>query len=750
MPGQGPDRAPCARVVPVCQLHNFHKLYGLHYPKQLLHVLTNVDEVPERQLKILFVLPETPETGGSGIATYLHHARTALRQAGHECMVVTWSSTLASETDDARTILVDPKAVTAAYSNSPWNVAVSFYLLPHILKAISDFAPDLIETSDYLAPMYSYLSHRRAGLLTPAQRVPVVTFNHGLLGEVYRANAVMPTNWARQDLAAERTALRWSDACFVPSHAAMKKLTRQVGKLNTTSLIREPYNWSGKPLKSRQTSRRYVHAGRVSFSKGVDHVIHFLNAVGTFADIDQVLLIGTVENFPFKVPDGRDYVLGRLGRALADKVEFVGKVPYDEMPSLMAPDGIPGFSMNFSRQETFNYVFLESIDQGLRPFTIDRSAMAEFYPENLHGLLIPHDFDLSRVQSLHERMSEDGSQIAEEIRSHAMALTTPSAFASRYEQLVERIVLSATLKNTKGARAKRYTGKDVTVIMASRNPNDYIVEAVNSVLDQTTMPDSIIVYDDGSEASNGTDYFASICNNKLVSVIRSSSNEGLCATRRKLIESVNTRLAIFLDDDDRLERQYIEKALKVMNENECAADAVITWRKNFGENEELISNYNLEDFEHYLTNDLRMTSLIRAEVLHALNFQPSMRNGEADDWDFWIRFNHYGYRAVLLPEPLFRYRLHSGSMSWPWTHGQAARTAELLAERLNEAILNGAVVPDLFLGLFGQHHGNQNSFAKWSAERGMDVHLARQKHPIVGGLLAIIFRASASLARRIK
>jgi glycosyltransferase involved in cell wall biosynthesis len=675
-------------------------------------------------------------------------------------MVLTWTYSDSeshiddSEIDGTRVIGVRSSVVTAAYSASPWNISISSYLLPKILQAISDFGPDLIETSDYLAPMFSYLAHRRAGLLKLAERVPVVTFNHGLIGEVYRANADLPNPWQRQDIAAERTSLRWSDACFVPSQVAMRKLARQVGNLSTTSLVREPYCWSVNPVQTGQFSNRYVHAGRVSFSKGIDHVVHFLNVVHSFTAIEQVLLIGHIEKTQFKISDGRDYVLRRLNPQIAGKVEFSGQVPPADIPELIAPGGVPGLSMNFSEQETFNYVFLEHLERGMRPFTIDRSAMAEFYPDHLRDLLLPHDFDLTILPNVHKRFISDGASIVEEIREHAMAQTAPSTFAARYEELSEQILKPNKSSVGIHSRAKTYEGSDVTVLMATYNPKKYIRDSVGSVLRQTVLPREILIIDDGSDAPASLALLAEMAARPLVRVVKSTANEGLCSTRRKLIRQAPTPLSIFLDDDDKIEKNYIERTLFAFNANELGADAVITWRKDFGQSKETHIDFNLEDHEHYLSNELRMTCLIRTEVLRAVNFVPSMRNGEADDWDFWIRFKHAGYKAVLVPEPLFRYRFYEGSMSWPWSSGQAAVTADLRAGRLSEAVANDQVAADVFLELFGLQHVSQpdpreHSFAKWSAERGMYIHQARRRRPIVGGILAMLFKASSSLAKRL-
>jgi hypothetical protein len=75
-----------------------------------------------------------------------------------------------------------------------------------------------------------------------------------------------------------------------------------------------------------------------------------------------------------------------------------------------------------------------------------------------------------------------------------------------------------------------------------------------------------------------------------------------------------------------------------------------------------------------------MTALLDADVLRALGFDPLRRNGEADDWDFWLRFVAAGYRAEMVPEPLFRYRFRTGTMSWPWSPGQTMGTNAMLTE----------------------------------------------------------------------
>jgi len=60
------------------------------------------------------------------------------------------------------------------------------------------------------------------------------------------------------------------------------------------------------------------------------------------------------------------------------------------------------------------------------------------------------------------------------------------------------------------------------------------------------------------------------------------------------------------------------------------------------------------------------------------------RNGEADDWIFWLDFTRLGHRAATVPEFLFRYRFKTGTMSWPWSEGQRVGTQLMLREVLDK------------------------------------------------------------------
>lgn len=181
--------------------------------------------------------------------------------------------------------------------------------------------------------------------------------------------------------------------------------------------------------------------------------------------------------------------------------------------------------------------------------------------------------------------------------------------------------------------------------------------------------------------------------------------------------------------------------------------------RNFGISNNLTINNNIDDYEFHLFNDTRITALVETKALEVVNFSPTTRYGEADDWDFWLRFIGMGFKTTMLPEPLFQYRTAVGSMSWPWSMGQAALTAELLSRRIVDAVKSGNAPEDLFLDIMTSREllrlqAEERSEASWTNSneaavlRAEFISAARARHPLLGRFLSLTYRGSSWLARK--
>lgn len=651
-------------------------------------------------MRILFVTPETPAVGGGGIATYIRHAKAAFEGQGHEVYTLSWvfiedqsKIKIKNSGQKDRIINVSGECVWKEYPSGPFNVAVSYALLPQIIDFIKEISPDLIETTDFKSPMYGYLAERRAGRLGSLGSIPVLGFNHGLTRLLYSKNGVFPQPYVQGEIAAERQAMRWCDAVFVPSRNALQSFEYQVGKLDNTVIVSEPFTWNGDARPNFSGDLSLYHLGRVSFAKGLDHEIHFLNVLSSLRDIKRIDFIGGQDRLAFRHSQVEEYIDQRLVRSLKDRVKIHGAVNPVAFGEIFSPGG---FSMNFSNQETFNYAFMEMLSYGLFPFIKAGTPMEEFLPEGIRHICLPRDFDLRELEITLGNVERNKEDLFGEIAQHARVLTNGARYVEFYEKTLRE---RHWTKKTSALHSNQavYTGDDITVLMATYNNPEIIKETVASLQSQSVKAGNIVILDDGSsqpEALETLDWLESIPSFK---VIRAPSNEGLCACRVKLLEHAHTSLSIFVDSDDLLAPDYFKKTLEALNASPEKPNVVMTWRKNFGASTELLVMDLLGDHYHLLRNDFRMTALIQTEVLKQISFNSSMRNGEADDWLFWLNFNRLGFRAVMVGEALFHYRFAEGSMSWPWSEGQAVLTGIEVANLLSSPgyTLTGQAFEDL-------------------------------------------------------
>lgn len=102
----------------------------------------------------------------------------------------------------------------------------------------------------------------------------------------------------------------------------------------------------------------------------------------------------------------------------------------------------------------------------------------------------------------------------------------------------------------------------VSVIMPAYNHQNYVQEAIKSIINQTYENIELIVVDDGS--SDGTwqkiQEMQQQCKKRFVRVVlQTKENEGACATLNKMIDLAQGEFVYLIASDDRAKPQAIEK-----------------------------------------------------------------------------------------------------------------------------------------------------------------------------------------------
>ena len=200
---------------------------------------------------------------------------------------------------------------------------------------------------------------------------------------------------------------------------------------------------------------------------------------------------------------------------------------------------------------------------------------------------------------------------------------------------------------------------NVTVIIPCYNDGKFIIEAVNSILNQTLKADKIIIVDDGSNAET----------KKVLKNIKHSSveivyqgNKGVSNARNTAIALAQTDYILNLDADDYFEPSFIEKAVAVLDNNNQVV-AVSTYCRAFNNDKtiEIIKPLGgkLKDF--IVINNGRANSMFLKKSWEAVGgFDEKMHEGY-EDWEFWIAILEQEGTMHIIKEVLSHYRIKNTS-----------------------------------------------------------------------------------------
>lgn len=194
----------------------------------------------------------------------------------------------------------------------------------------------------------------------------------------------------------------------------------------------------------------------------------------------------------------------------------------------------------------------------------------------------------------------------------------------------------------------------VSVMIPYYNCKEYIVETVQSVLSQSHQNFEIIIVDDGSDPEHA-DYLREFLADKPAIRYAVQNNQGVAAARNHAARLAGGKYFLFLDSDDLILPDYIEKCVAVL-ENNPDCKLVYPLAEYFDAQEGL---WNLPDYDGLESllkgNRIPIISMHRAEDFVSLGgFDENLATHE--DWDLWIRLLSNGGEVIRIPEVLFRYR----------------------------------------------------------------------------------------------
>ncbi len=218
----------------------------------------------------------------------------------------------------------------------------------------------------------------------------------------------------------------------------------------------------------------------------------------------------------------------------------------------------------------------------------------------------------------------------------------------------------------------------ISIITASYNYENYIQETIQSIIDQTYHDWEMIIVDDGSK-DNSIEIIQKYCNSddriKLYTH-ENNENKGLSETIQLGLSKAQGEWIIFLESDDILTPDYIEKKLAIINKYGKDISLIFNNCEPFGDKQKISESmqfieknneylmklkYPKNMFHHLYTSNKILTFssvMVKKSSLKHLNYIspiPCLL-----DWTLWIQLS-YTEKFYYLPEKLTKWRLHYDS-----------------------------------------------------------------------------------------
>jgi GT2 family glycosyltransferase len=203
---------------------------------------------------------------------------------------------------------------------------------------------------------------------------------------------------------------------------------------------------------------------------------------------------------------------------------------------------------------------------------------------------------------------------------------------------------------------------EASIVVLAYNVSGYILECVETALDQRGVVCEVILVDDGSAED-----LPSILGSDILSRIRyvRQHNGGRSLARNTGVLAARTGHIAFLDGDDMLERDHVARCLSLSSD----ADVVVPDAKMFGSGPRsgmLLSEATLRmhpvSFESFMRGQSGLvgTSFFRRDALIAVGgYEPTLPM--AEDLHIHAKLLHHGARYRYSDCPTYLYRRHAES-----------------------------------------------------------------------------------------
>lgn len=217
-----------------------------------------------------------------------------------------------------------------------------------------------------------------------------------------------------------------------------------------------------------------------------------------------------------------------------------------------------------------------------------------------------------------------------------------------------------------------YTKGLVSVIIPCYNQEDYIQEAIHSVINQTYSNIECIIVDDGSSDNSAQiikEYEKT--DNRIKCIFQ--ENKGVSHARNNGFLKSKGEFIQFLDADDYIDVSKFEKQINIFEEYKDI-DICLSGHQYYIVNKKRFEKYNFKIIEHKLciedilfewdkTVSLPIHAPLFKRVIWKNEELPFVYSRRYEDWVFWVQISLKEAKIKYFDEILATYRMHENNFT---------------------------------------------------------------------------------------
>ncbi len=203
----------------------------------------------------------------------------------------------------------------------------------------------------------------------------------------------------------------------------------------------------------------------------------------------------------------------------------------------------------------------------------------------------------------------------------------------------------------------------ITVLMSVYNSSTHLMEAIDSILNQTFIDFEFLIINDGS--TDTTSNILESLKDHRIRIVKNSTNKGLIYSLNKGLSLSKGKYIVRMDSDDISHPNRLQKQWNFMEKNSYT-DICGSFSNVIGTREvrRPPTNYIKCWLELLVNNVISHPSvIIRRDSLIKNNLFYSNEYLHSEDYDLWVRCSMKKMRIENIAEVLLYYRIHENQVS---------------------------------------------------------------------------------------